>query len=419
MIRSQSRGSLPVSLTFIFLVLMMGAGCTLDPAILGFQRSAANSPDVQRPVPEVPELEFPVTQRKIAAGSRKATALNSGQKILVWGNNYHASNNNYGHLGIGSMISEVRSTPTPSSDGGNFISISFGEGTACALTSDFKVKCWGAYAGTGVAGDVYAPTPINDLNFNYIDIAAGSYHSCALTELGKAYCWGDGFNGKLGDLSSTLQTSPVAAFPDLSFKKITAGRNHTCAIDDSGAVMCWGTNSQGQLGIGSFASPQLSATAILDTDLYSDIDAGENTTCGITTGGVLKCWGNNSVYQLSNGTITNSHSPVIVDSGVSYKKISVGGSNGFHVCGITSADKLKCWGSNSNGQIGNGSIGGNQTTPLQVGTADYEEISAGGGTTCAKTTAGNLFCWGQNSDYQVGNGVNTNQSLPQLILSGL
>lgn len=395
-------------------------GCTVDSSI--FENSVISDGAGMSPSPgpaPTPTI-FPVIQRKLAAGSRKNTALSSAQDILIWGNNYHASTGTYGMLGINSTVSVVQSTPGLTVDNGNFISVSSGETTGCALSADFRVKCWGAWAGSGSPGDTYVPTFIDaPSSTKYVDIASGSYHSCALTEYGKVHCWGDGWDGKLGNSDAAAQNSPVESFADLSFQKITAGRNHTCAIDEAGAVMCWGTNSQGQLGIGSFATPQFLAAAILDTDTYKEIDAGENTTCGITSAGVLKCWGNNSANQLANGTTTNSHTPVVVDSGTNYKKVSVGGSSGFHVCGITTADKLKCWGSNSTGQIGLGATGGTQATPIQIGTLDYLEVSANGSATCAITAASDLYCWGLNGDYQIGDGTNTTRNLPVLIMSGL
>lgn len=370
-------------------------------------------------VVESPEI-FPLVERRLAVGSHKSAVLNSSDQVLIWGNNYHSSNGNYGQLGIGSSIAEVRGVPSVFSDTNQFLSVRLGEVTGCALTFDQRIKCWGAFAGVGVTGDVYVPTVISDSGSEkYIDLASGSYHSCAITELGQVKCWGDGWNGKLGNATTQTQESPVEVFVGQKFKKIAAGRNHTCAIDHEDKVFCWGANGQGQLGNGTFITPQLNAVMINDTTEYREIAAGENTTCGITAQGILKCWGQNSTGQLADGSTVSSAEPIVVDSGTSYAKISVGGSAGFHVCGITVQNKLKCWGSNSSGQIGVGTFGGTQATPVQIGTQDYSDVAASGSVTCALAVGGDLFCWGLNSNYQLGLGTNINQNSPQMVLSGL
>ncbi|MCH7718968.1 MAG: hypothetical protein IIB21_05810, partial [Chloroflexi bacterium] len=83
--------------------------------------------------------------------------------------------------------------------------------------------------------------------------------------------------------------------------------------------------------------------------------------------------------------------------------IAAGGS---HTCALTTAGVLKCWGINTFGRLGEGTIGGIRPTPVDVvGLTGVASIAAGGSHTCALTTAGGAKCWGSNSNGQVGDGT--------------
>ena len=80
-------------------------------------------------------------------------------------------------------------------------------------------------------------------------------------------------------------------------------------------------------------------------------------------GGGAKCWGDNSAGQIGDGTTNPALTPIQV-SGLTSGVTSVAAGN-VHSCALTSAGAVKCWGTNTNGQLGDGTQT-NRLTPVAV-----------------------------------------------------
>jgi len=103
--------------------------------------------------------------------------------------------------------------------------------------------------------------------------------------------------------------------------------------------------------------------------------------------------------------------------------LSAGGANAAsvsvgteHACAVLNDGKLMCWGSNTYGQLGIGSVGGSSTSPVNVnlGTGrTAKAVSCGNHHTCAILDDDNLKCWGANSKYQLGYNDGTRRSAPE------
>ena len=198
---------------------------------------------------------------------------------------------------------------------------------------------------------------------------------------------------------------------DPTVTQITTGDAHSCALTARGGVMCWGSNGAGQLGDNS-TSQRLAPTDVstLATGV-AQIAAGAAHTCALTDAGGVQCWGSNTNGQLGDNSSTTRLAPVDV-SGLTSGVAAI--AAGFaHTCALTAAGGVKCWGRNDLGQLGD-ATNTQRLVPVNVSglTSGVVAIAAGGLHTCAITTAGGLKCWGNNASGQLGDNTTTTRSTP-------
>jgi alpha-tubulin suppressor-like RCC1 family protein len=300
----------------------------------------------------------------------------------------------------------------------NAASVAAGLFHVCALTPAGGVECWGyndyGQLGDGTTTSRSTPTAVSGLSSGVAAIAPGYYHTCALA-VGGVVCWGNNSNGQLGDGTTTQRTSPAAVSGLASgVAAVAAGGYHSCAITSVGGVVCWGRNLYGQLGDGT-TTDQLTPTAVSGlASGVAAIAAGGSYTCALTTVGGVVCWGQNNYGQLGDGTTTNRLTPTAVSglaSGVA--AIAAGGS---HTCALTTGGGAVCWGYNSSGQLGDGTMT-NRSTPTAVSglASGVAAIEPGGTYTCVRTTSGSVLCWGLNHVGQLGDGTVTQRLTPTAV----
>jgi alpha-tubulin suppressor-like RCC1 family protein len=242
-------------------------------------------------------------------------------------------------------------------------------------------------------------------------------HTCAvLARTGGLQCWGYNNAGQLGDETAAgFRLSPVFVKRLMSgVTAAAAGGGHTCALTSAGGLKCWGDNSVGQLGDGTITDRRTPVDVRGLTRGVVRVNAGVNHTCaGISTGRV-KCWGSNLFGQLGDGTAVDRLTPVFVKflGGV---RVVVAGLS--HTCALVSPGGVRCWGRNNFGQLGDGTTADRSSAAFVVGlTSGVRSIAAGKDHTCAVMNSGTAKCWGYNKYGQLGDGTTTNRPTPVDVL---
>ena len=128
------------------------------------------------------------------------------------------------------------------------------------------------------------------------------------------------------------------------------------------------------------------------------------------------CWGRNDEGQLGLGDKTDRTVPTAITdfgTGRTVKSLALGG---FHTCAILDDDSVKCWGRNSNGQLGVGDTNSRSSSTTVDHTA--KSLHLGGYASCAVLDDDSVKCWGWNPQGQVGDGTTVDRYSPTYVRCG-
>jgi alpha-tubulin suppressor-like RCC1 family protein len=321
----------------------------------------------------------------------------------------------------------------------------FDDGISTTATATVNGTCnwWGAASGP-TAGQTAGGGPVTTQPWLFstnlagacvtvlaTSVATGAQHSCARISDGTARCWGSNTYGQLGDgtnttrLLPTVVKNPGGTGPLTGVTQIVAGSLHTCAWLTDGTARCWGYNSNGQLGDGTTTNRSLpvvvkngAGTAPLAN--VTQITAAVIFTCARISDGTARCWGSNGNGVLGDGTTTNHILPIVVKnpagtgSLTGVTQISV---RGIHSCARISDGTARCWGFNANGQLGDGTTATRmlpvvvKNSPGNGSLTGVAQIAAGRLSSCARLSDGTARCWGFNGNGQLGDGTMTQRLL--------
>lgn len=261
-------------------------------------------------------------------------------------------------------------------------------------------------------------------------IAVAAEHSCAISGDNIAYCWGHGFEGRIGDGTTTYvdgntQDVPTAVDSSDTWLMVSSGGDNTgttstCGIKTDGSGWCWGKNNNAALGIGvgySTTPFAYSPMAMAGGDTWTYIDVDYRAGCGITDTGAAKCWGGDIYGRMGNGSgnSDNDTAAAITEAGP-WKHITIGD---YHACAVKTDDTGWCWGRDLYGNLGDGAANAGATVEdptLVSGSYSWDQIHAGSGYSCGIQTDATLWCWGHQTYGALGLGTtNTDVDVPNQV----
>ena len=278
---------------------------------------------------------------------------------------------------------------------------------ACALTSSNGAYCWGGNSnselGDGTNTNSWIPKPVVGMGSGIKQISAGYGSACAVTLAGSAKCWGNNDYGQLGNGTLVSSSVPVQVIGlDNNVVSVSISGANSCALLTSDEVKCWGINSVFRtLGLDSSIISSTIPVKIsgLGSGLVSLSTVG-SYICVLNNLGIVKCWGVSEGLGIAAPPSPIPTEPVSLGSGV------IGLSGGGVSCAVFNTGIVKCWGSNTWGQIGNGRRESSIVyTPTVVSglTGATQAVSVGAQHACALQVSGQIQCWGTNTNGALGN----------------
>ena len=319
--------------------------------------------------------------------------------------------------------------------GDTIIQLSFGHSHSSALTESGRVFMWGHnYYGqlgdgtNGIENNKLIPTEITSMfpsGDKVIHLSMGDFHSSAVTESGQVFVWGYNNKGQLGIESAFWALVPtnitenfIGIEVDDKVIQLSLGIEYSSALTFKGKVYTWGRNDSGQLG-DKTKDQKTVPTEITgnligmdEGDKITQLSMGGFHSSALTQNGHVYMWGNNGSYQLSQGGISNNSTPTEITGnfiGIDVDDKIIQLSMGMnHSSALTQNGRVFTWGSNSNGQLGDGTVSfrpvpTNITGNFPVGDR-VVSLSMANHQSSAVTESGRVFTWGYNFHYSLGLG---------------
>ena len=239
-----------------------------------------------------------------------------------------------------------------------------------------------------------------------LQVAVGSRHTMAIRYDGSLWTWGANWAGELGDGTMEERDTPMKVMDDVVY--VAAGTHYSMAIRSDGSLWTWGWNGAGQLGDGISASTRAYPVKVLDDVIK--VHATNSSTLALRSDGSLWGWSRIGISSREHSSL-----PVRIMDDVIYIGGNGNGDNRTFV--IRSDGSLWGWGSNTHGQLGDGTAI-DRREPVFI-MNDVKSVHAGPFHTLAITNNGSLWAWGHNGAGELGDGTTTNRRSPVHIMDNV
>lgn len=284
--------------------------------------------------------------------------------------------------------------------------IAAGSGTTCAIRSSGKAQCWGDNSAGQLGNNddfidgplittTSTPTDVYGMDDHLQAVFGGAVAQCALKTDGRVWCWGDSLFGEFfpGVAEHVIAPYPMEAMGLSGVVQFAIGYYFHCALNVEGTVKCYGLNGSGQLGNGSLKDSYVGAgvTGLEEPVVHIAAAQAGFAACAVLASGALRCWGSNTAGQLGNGTLSDAYVPEAVPAlqgGV--HAVTMGFE---HACAITD-DGVRCWGANNEGQLGDGEAYSTMEPGAPLALPEAVALASGSFHSCALGADGSVHCWG-------------------------
>ncbi len=379
------------------------------------------------PVSADPDATVVTPTLRVSAGQEHSCALLVDGRVRCWGRGIHGQlgQSDVENRGDGPNEMGGALLPVPLGTGRTATSIAAGQFHGCAILDDATVKCWGenGWGQLGVGdrndrgrepGQLGDQLPAVDLGTGRTAtaISAGSDHSCAILDDHHVKCWGAGrllgtgddldYGDDPNDMGDLLPIANLGA--NRTAIALSSGSGHNCAVLDNHKLKCWGGNTSGQLGLGDSETRGdepgemgglLPSVALGTGRTALAVTTGGLHTCALLDDHTVKCWGSNSYGQLGLGdTISRGDGPgemgdqlPRVDLGTGRTALAVS-AGGRHTCALLDDHTVTCWGRADSGQLGQGDVVVRGDGPGEMGD-QLPRVDLGTGRTATAVEAGN------------------------------
>lgn len=310
-------------------------------------------------------------------GNFHSLAIRNDNRLYAWGYNTN------GKLGNNSVVDKsspvvIGSRAWAECDGAMY-------GSSFAIRTNGTLWAWGSDTSGLLAQNTRnysksSPVQVGSLT-TWSKVFAGNTHCLALRTDGTLWGWGNNTWGKIGDGGRTARSSPVQVFGAATWISAGANEDYSFGVKTDGTLWFWGNGNFGRSGNNTAGLNRSRPTQIGALSDWAQVSVGRTQTNAVKTDGTLWAWGINDNGQC--GIISPTariSSPTQVGALTTWIKCSQGNNVG---AAIKSDGSLWAWGggnytNNNVGQAGQNNIV-QYSSPVQVGSGSWKEVSAKGG----------------------------------------